>query len=173
MSAFRRRPELLGAMRFAEVLPGDFLRSILIEAAPRYWNVISEDGYAQSILDGCFLTVIRWADWQEAVALAPPAPSLADDWVTCIQTGDSEFGLVLPQDSRRQTTVSLFKDIDGRAQVVKFSARRSADELVTLSVASGHCGFPTSGRCDPGQCGSCIVRLREIGEPGLVCWCPH
>lgn len=172
VSALRRRPELLASIVNAQPVADYLLTSIVIEAAPRYWSAIDEDASSRSVFDDCFVHVVYWIEWEAAVAAAQVTPERPSEWVTCVRLPDARLGIALPQDSHRARHLSLFKRIEGQAQIVNF---RSSDveERASLQMASKHCGYPANGRCDSGQCGSCVVRTREVGETGLVCWCPH
>lgn len=180
VSELSREPDLLRDSTEDGQVRIDRLMSNVV---PQVWPFIALDADgsvamdvdARRTLDASYLPFIDRERWERAFADAeaaflPPATDEATDWVIYHSTG-----VTLPQDDSSREHLSFFARLGRELSIARFYPEESIGEIrVELSSSEQHCGFPDDGSCDPGKCGQCVARVREVGgEYGLICWCEH
>lgn len=175
VSALRETPTLIDELATAESVHLAALGRLLwgddAEAVLDTWQ---DDPLLARQLSEAYLVVLPRRDWDDSISQASRRkPVEAPEWVTFV-SGSSERGLTLPQDASSEPSLSLFARFEGSVRRVSVEARfRNSPWNVSVSFSTGHCELPDRGRCDPGRCGGCLVRVREAVPRGLVCVCSH
>lgn len=169
----------VGGFVSSYVLQGSDLDNLVRPAAPEFWESDGDPDLIQGMLEAAYLPLTSRRQWTEAMDRARSEAAALEidpvEWVTFVAANDeSRLGLLLPQDSAERQRLSLFAFFAGRIRAVSMEREPGGRLAMSIRAGMNHCGLPNpEGNCEPGSCGGCTPRVREVGEWGLVCSCEH
>lgn len=167
------------AASFRNMVSGRSLWSLLIATEPDLFEGL-EDEAVLALLGNAYISLLPTTVWNLALDQAQrevegQGEFIPTEWATFAPIPSRPgLGALLPEDVASRPRLSVFIPIANRIRALSLERDPELGMRASVQVSSGHCGYPDArGFCNPGTCGGCTARIREVGEWGLTCWCGH